>query len=92
MMNLSETEQEILSSLKDYANKKGFALNSDEETLAKVVKGLAMLKDKKGEFYCPCRLTTGNKDIDKNIICPCIYHEKEIAEQGSCHCKLFFAK
>ncbi|MDK2916192.1 MAG: ferredoxin-thioredoxin reductase catalytic chain, partial [Euryarchaeota archaeon] len=38
------------------------------------------------------RLRSDDPEKDRIIICPCIYHEKEIEEQGTCHCRLFFKK
>ncbi|MEZ5335127.1 MAG: ferredoxin-thioredoxin reductase catalytic domain-containing protein [Methanolobus sp.] len=73
-----------------YAKKKGFILNPDEEMLQMVIEGLARNKDEHGKQYCPCRLRSGVLEEDRKIICPCIYHEDEIAEDGNCHCSLFF--
>ena len=35
---------------------------------------------------------SGDKEKDKAIICPCIYHEDEIAKDGHCHCQLYYRK
>jgi ferredoxin-thioredoxin reductase catalytic subunit len=56
------------------------------------LRGLARNKVRVGAAYCPCRLRSGDPEKDRIIICPCIYHEKEIEEQGACHCRLFFKK
>jgi len=73
-----------------YADKKGFILNPDEEMLNIVIDGLTRNRNELGRQYCPCRIITGDKGEDKNIICPCVYHEEEINNNGSCHCGLFF--
>ena len=41
---------------------------------------------------CPCRIRSGDKEKDKAIICPCIYHRDEIAKDGHCHCQLYYRK
>jgi len=73
-----------------YADKKGYILNPDEEILHIVLDGLTRNRNELGHQYCPCRIVTGDKEEDKNIICPCVYHEEEIKTNGSCHCALFF--
>ena len=90
-MGLSEEEKVIYRKLEKHADKNGVVLNPDKEVVKRVVKGLFMISKKKGEAYCPCRLTTGKPEIDKNIICPCKYHLDEIKENGKCLCNLFVA-
>jgi ferredoxin-thioredoxin reductase catalytic chain len=87
-----ELEGEILAWAKEYAEKHGYELNPDEKRLRVVIKGLARNLIKHGARYCPCRIRTGDQEKDRVIICPCIYHEKEIEEEGMCHCNLFFRK
>jgi ferredoxin-thioredoxin reductase catalytic subunit len=85
-------EQKILTEAQKYAEEHGWVLNPDKKKRDIVVKGLARLKKKHGEAYCPCRLRTGDKEKDAAIICPCVYHKDEVETEGSCHCSLFFAK
>lgn len=77
---------------KIYAKKSGFRLNPNKEVVAKIEEGLLKNLSVHGELYCPCRPVTGNKENDKAIICPCIYHKDEIKEMGHCHCFLFVKK
>lgn len=90
---LSEKEkkmfEEILDSSKKYAERAGLKLNADERIVTSVVIGLVKNKLKHGEPYCPCRVVTGNREEDKKIICPCVYHEEEIEKWGHCLCRLF---
>ena len=85
----SEMEK-ISEKYKAYAKENGFSLNPDEKILEATLKGLIENEKRHGEKYCPCRRVTGNREEDKKIICPCIYHEKEIETQGHCLCQLFF--
>jgi ferredoxin-thioredoxin reductase catalytic subunit len=82
----------ILTDSEEYARKRGWVLNSDKKILSTVIRGLARNEKKFGERYCPCRLRSGDKEKDKANICPCIYHEAEIAKDGHCLCQLFFTK
>ncbi len=89
------TEEDIEATraeAKAYAKEKGYVLNVDEKQLSAVLRGLARNKERLGAAYCPCRLRSGDPEKDRIIICPCLYHEQEIEEQGSCHCRLFFKK
>ncbi len=86
------TEEQVLELSKKYAEKAGFNLNPDKGIVDTVIKGLASNEKKHGFRYCPCRMITGDKEKDRKIICPCIYHKDEIKEMGHCHCLLFVRK
>ncbi len=73
-----------------HAAEHGEALNPDPKYLEMLFGALARRKVKFGEFYCPCRVVTGDPAKDKPSICPCEPHAKEVAEHGHCLCKLFF--
>ncbi len=87
-MNLNDEEQAVYERIKTFAEEKGYALNPDGELVERVVRGLVKRKEKAGEYYCPCRMTTGKPEADRKIICPCDYHEEELREKGICHCRL----
>lgn len=88
-MELTEYEQEIYNRVRDFTEGKNFTLNPDDDVVKRVVKGLARNNEKKGKEYCPCRLVTGNPEMDDKIVCPCIFHQDEIDEKGACHCQLY---
>ena len=81
--------EELIKKSEEYAKKEGFRLNPNRKIVEGIVKGLLLNKKKYGELYCPCRRVTGNKEEDKKIICPCIYHKEELKRMGHCHCWLF---
>jgi ferredoxin-thioredoxin reductase catalytic subunit len=91
-MDESKDEQEYLVNADEYAKSAGIKLNDSTEALKTVVKGLFNNKETKGEFYCPCRVTSGDKEKDKELICPCVFHRGEIELQDHCRCFLFFKK
>ena len=84
--------KKLIKEYQDYAEKNGFQLNPNQEVVKKLMHGLLENEKKYGAKYCPCRRVSGNKQKDKKIICPCVYHKKEIEEQGHCHCFLFVQK
>jgi ferredoxin-thioredoxin reductase catalytic chain len=91
-MEYDNEERKIMKWVKEYAKKHGYRLNPDDKKLENVIRGLARNKERFGEKYCPCRIRSGDPEKDKKNICPCVYHEDEIRDQGSCHCNLYFEK
>jgi ferredoxin-thioredoxin reductase catalytic subunit/rhodanese-related sulfurtransferase len=72
----------------------GFVSNPNEEVNEGVIMGLARNKIIYGKRYCPCFMVIGKtKEEQKaadNRICPCKPAlEKEIPEDGLCHCGIF---
>ncbi len=86
----SHIEKEILEWARNYARKHRLLLNPDEKKLDVVIRGLARNERRFGARYCPCRLRSGDPEKDKDIICPCIYHEEELDREGHCHCNLYY--
>jgi ferredoxin-thioredoxin reductase catalytic subunit len=38
---------------------------------------------------CPCRPASGNREKDRDIICPCVYREADVLDYGACYCQLY---
>ena len=49
-------------------------------------------KERYGYMVCPCRLASGDREGDKDIICPCVYREPDVEEYGSCYCNLYVSQ
>lgn len=65
----------------------GWAYNPDAEINQGIQLGLTRNKLMHGKRYCPCFFVTGGPD---DRICPCTPAiEKEIPEDGVCHCQIF---
>lgn len=88
-INNSKDENEFLLNAVEYAKNVGINVNPKTESIQGIVKGLFKNKQTKGEFYCPCRVTSGNKEKDKELVCPCVFHRGEIEIEGKCRCFLF---
>jgi len=72
----------------------GFTQNPDEEINEGVAMGLARNKLIYGKRYCPCFIVQGETEQERkkadNRICPCKPAlEKEIPQDGVCHCGIF---
>ncbi|MEM2918446.1 MAG: ferredoxin-thioredoxin reductase catalytic domain-containing protein [Candidatus Altiarchaeota archaeon] len=93
MQEISEDRIKALTKKsEEYAKRNNLMLNKNKKVVEVIIKGLLRNEDKYGELYCPCRPITQNKEEDKKIICPCVYHMQEIKEMGKCHCGLFVKK
>jgi len=83
------TKKELIEYYEKYAKMNKFKLNQDEKIVNALVDRLIKNQEKYGEYYCPCRRITGDKEEDKKNICPCIYGKEEVERQGYCLCRLF---
>jgi ferredoxin-thioredoxin reductase catalytic subunit len=57
-----------------------------------LLEALLTNKARYGYMACPCRLASGNREADKDIICPCVYREPDVEQFGSCYCNLYVSK
>ncbi|MDD5594305.1 MAG: ferredoxin-thioredoxin reductase catalytic domain-containing protein [Candidatus Margulisbacteria bacterium] len=75
--------------LKNEAEASGYHLNSDVAFTKDLVKGLLVNEARYGYWNCPCRLSTGIKAEDLDIICPCDYRDADLNDYGACYCALY---
>jgi ferredoxin-thioredoxin reductase catalytic subunit len=67
----------------------GYHLNPDEPFTRELVKGLLVNEKRYGYWACPCRLASGGREEDLDIICPCDYRDPDLDEHGACYCALY---
>jgi len=67
----------------------GYHLNPDIEFTKQLVKGLITNEQRYGYWACPCRLASGKRQDDLDIICPCDYRDADLNEYGACYCALY---
>jgi ferredoxin-thioredoxin reductase catalytic subunit len=79
----------LYENLKRWAESTGYNLNPDEEFTRELVRGLLINRQRYGYQACPCRLATGDRARDKDIICPCDYRDPDLEEWGACYCALY---
>jgi ferredoxin-thioredoxin reductase catalytic chain len=75
--------------LKKEAESGGYFLNPDPEFTKNLVRGLMKNEKRYGYRACPCRLASGKKDEDLDIICPCNYRDPDLNDFGACYCALY---
>jgi len=84
--------QTLYTMLKNVQEPKGYFFNVDRERVDELLEALIANKERYGYMVCPCRLASGEKDQDKDIICPCVYREPDVQEYGSCYCNLYVSR
>lgn len=77
------------SRLEREAEAAGYHLNPDREFTRTLVEGLLVNEGRYGYRVCPCRLASGNRDKDRDIVCPCDYRDADLLDWGSCFCGLY---
>ncbi len=84
--------QQLYEVLKKAQEPKGYFFSKDKKRVFELLDALLVNKERYGYMVCPCRLASGNRDNDKDIICPCIYRKPDVEEFGSCYCNLYVSK
>jgi ferredoxin-thioredoxin reductase catalytic chain len=92
---LAVTPQEVErlhKRLEAEAESAGYHLNPDKEFTRGLVEGLIVNERRYGYWGCPCRLASGKKSEDLDIICPCDYRDADLAQYGACFCALYVSQ
>jgi len=84
--------QKLYETLKKSQEPKGYYFNYNTNLVFELLQNLIAIKDQIGYMACPCRLNSGDKENDKDIICPCQYREEDVKEFGTCYCGLYVSK
>ena len=88
MISIEQVRKRAEADAKTY----GYFLTPQPELLQMFLEGLKTNEERYGYPSCPCRLATGNFEIDRDIICPCDYRDPDVAEFGACYCRLYVNK
>ncbi|GAB4251744.1 MAG: ferredoxin-thioredoxin reductase catalytic domain-containing protein [Thermoleophilia bacterium] len=80
---------ELYERLRRVNEPRGYFFNRDQERVRFLLEGLLRNKERYGYMACPCRLASGDREADKDIICPCDYREPDVQEYGTCYCNLY---
>jgi ferredoxin-thioredoxin reductase catalytic subunit len=77
------------SYLRDEAEARGYHLNPDVSFTRSLVRGLLVNEQRYGYQSCPCRLASGKREEDLDIICPCDYRDPDLSDYNACYCALY---
>lgn len=86
------TAAELREMLRRTQEEQGFFFNRNAELVNELLEGLIVNKGRYGYMCCPCRLSAGDREKDRDIICPCAYRAADVAEYGTCYCGLYVSK
>ena len=81
-MNAAERLYDILKGIQE---PKGFPFNQNRAQVMGLIEGLITNRERYGYMSCPCRLASGNREWDRDIICPCTYRDEDVREYGRCY-------
>ena len=87
-----EEVQKLYERLNREAEDAGYHLNPDVDFTKELVRGLLTNEKRYGYWACPCRLASGTKEEDLDIICPCDYRDPDLDEYGLCYCALYVSE
>jgi len=80
---------ELYDRLQKIQEPKGYFFNKDRGRVNDLLEALLLNKERYGYMCCPCRLASGDREKDSDIICPCAYRAEDVREYGSCYCNLY---
>jgi ferredoxin-thioredoxin reductase catalytic chain len=87
-----EEVERLYKRLDAEAESAGYHLNPNKEFTRGLIEGMLVNERRHGYWACPCRLASGKKLEDLDIICPCDYRDADLSEYGSCFCALYVSQ
>ncbi len=85
-------EEKLFEMLRKIQEPLGYYFNKDREWTMSIIHDLLVNKARYGYMACPCRLASGDREKDRDIICPCVYRVPDVKEFGSCYCKFYVSR
>lgn len=85
-----ETLLKIWQEFAERQTEEKFILNPDKSRVLMLARGVLENEKNHGFKFCPCRITTGDREKDLKLICPCNFKiQKNWQTIGQCWCSLF---
>ena len=84
-----EQIDQIYDKIKNEAEAAGYRFTPDTVFAKELIQGLLANEVRYGYRACPCRLASGNKEDDLDIVCPCDYRDADLEAYGACYCSLY---
>jgi ferredoxin-thioredoxin reductase catalytic subunit len=82
----------LYENLRKIQEPKGYFFNKDKDLVFELLESLLLNNETYGYMACPCRLAAGDREWDRDIVCPCVYREPDVREYGSCYCGLYVSR
>ncbi len=89
-----DDQSKVLAAWKQFSDQSATVKLTDKADEVELLsKGVMENLKGKGQRYCPCRITTGDRVKDLNLICPCNFiRQPTYKETGECWCGLFIKR
>src|SRR5271157_1327637 len=87
-----EEVEGLFARLDREAESAGYHLNPDRNFTLGLIEGMLVNEQRYGYWACPCRLASGVKKEDLDIICPCDYRDADLDDYGACYCGLYVSR
>ena len=84
--------EDLYEQLKRINEPKGYYFNKDREATIFLLNSLLTNRERYGYMCCPCRMAKEDIELDRDIICPCVYRQPDVEEYGSCYCNLYVSE
>ena len=78
--------------VKANAESGGYHLNEDVEFTKELLKSILINIKRYGYGACPCRLASGIREEDLDLICPCDYRDPDLIDYEACYCGLYVSQ
>jgi len=92
LMPSAEEVDRTYKRLDKEAESAGYHLNPDVSCTKDLIQGLLINERRYGYWACPCRLASGKKEEDLDMICPCDYRDPDLTDYHACYCALYVSK
>lgn len=79
------TTEQLYEMLRKVQEPMGYFFNREREKVLDLLHGLLINRERYGYMSCPCRLASGNREWDRDIVCPCLYRAEDVREYGRCY-------
>ena len=92
MTDIVPENEKYYELLKKTQEPQGYFFNRDRRWALNIIGDLLVNKARYGYVVCPCRLASGDRNQDLDILCPCLYRKQDVQEYGSCYCNLYVSR
>jgi ferredoxin-thioredoxin reductase catalytic subunit len=79
------TAVQLYEMLRKIQEPMGYCFNREKGKVFDLLNALLFNRDRYGYMCCPCRLASGDREWDRDIICPCDYRDEDVREYGRCY-------
>jgi len=80
---------EAYEKFKKEAEETGYNVSNDVEFVEMLLENIDVNIERYGYGACPCRLASGDRAEDLDLICPCDYRDSDLNDYGACFCALY---